>query len=71
MTISEFKQQASLLNPSSSPDFVQTLISTLTDFLVEVLSQRGLTLEEHRARRQAISDAEKSFIDAEIQRLQG
>lgn len=49
-----------------SPEELQEYINIATEFLVELLSQRGFTVEQLRERRKQITSAEIEFIDAEI-----
>lgn len=57
------------MSSSSTPEFVQSIIDVVTDLLVELLNQRGLTLEEFRARRTQLVQDEQVFIDTELEKF--
>lgn len=64
--VTQIKEMASGLTYSSTPELVNALITVATDFLVEILKQRGLTGEEAIARAREITASELDFIDSEI-----
>ncbi|MGE0133054.1 MAG: hypothetical protein AB7U82_33675 [Blastocatellales bacterium] len=54
-----------------TPEELQEFIEIAEEFLVEILQQRGLTVDELRERRKQIVTEEKAEIAAEREKLDG
>lgn len=54
-----------------TPEEIQDYIDIATEALVEILTERGMTVDQFRARRKQITSDEKDAIAAEREKLDG
>ena len=70
-TLNDVKAVAPGLDYASKPEEIQAVIDIVTDFLADILSRRGSSIEEWNKLRKDTVASEVEFIDSELEKLQG